>query len=161
MCKAPSQGPDARGAGAISRAGDPGAARLRPVHVCLAGRQCGAGTPEITLLRTCQMRTLDAPAASVLLRDASSCAERAMLVLRELPACQASCCRFLVLAAPTETCVVTVVTCALRAWQATLRELSCADSLEELQHLLAPAVRISTPISAPLGLGLGFWCFKP
>ncbi|KAK9832497.1 hypothetical protein WJX81_002220 [Elliptochloris bilobata] len=32
--------------------------------------------------------------------------------------------------------------------QATLRGLSCADSLEELQHLLAPAVRISTPIRA-------------
>lgn len=30
--------------------------------------------------------------------------------------------------------------------QATLRELSCADSLEELQHLLAPSVRLGTPL---------------
>lgn len=30
--------------------------------------------------------------------------------------------------------------------QATLRELSCADSLEELQHLLAPSVRVGTPL---------------
>ena len=34
------------------------------------------------------------------------------------------------------------------ARQATLRELACADSLEELQHLLAPAARLGTPIGA-------------
>jgi len=37
------QGPHARGAGALPCAGDAGAARLRPVHVRLAGRGRGAG----------------------------------------------------------------------------------------------------------------------
>jgi len=32
--------------------------------------------------------------------------------------------------------------------QATLRELACADSLEELQHLLAPAARLGAPVGA-------------
>ena len=42
---AAAQGPDARRARAVPRAGDAGAARLRPVHVCLAGHQRGAGMP--------------------------------------------------------------------------------------------------------------------